>query len=308
MTDFPEETVTRMLSRFGIEAVDDLKPWPFPDLSNDLLAEFQYQDRGYLLKRRPVEQRGERSLFETQFIQKELHRLGIPVPVLWVSPDDETLLSGPDWEGDGKTYFEIQEKLPGSSFHLQETTALAAGRFLGTFHEAGSRIDTFLLNKGYWIRDFTKRREASVSGLGKLLRSTSLSGADTRLIEKLLERSSSFLSISARTWGLDHGNMCSNNLLSKDGAFFLIDIEEIGLGEVWGDIFPLLNEVPDVLTSVIHPLIEGYREGGGTLSREDLIAISDTFTMSYIEKVIGKSEAALEIPQILNRFEFIKDL
>ena len=144
MSNFPETTVESVLARFGIDKISQIEPWPFPSQSTDLLARFELEGKAFLLKRRIIEQRGERSLFETQYIQKELARLGIPVPALWEAPDGETLLSATDWETDRKVYFEIQEVLPGKPVDLNEDTAFHAGQFLAGFHLAGTKVDTFL--------------------------------------------------------------------------------------------------------------------------------------------------------------------
>ena len=309
MSDFPQQIAQTMLSRFGMDQAKHLQPWPFPDLSTDLLARFEHDEKCYFLKRRCIEQRGKRSLFETQFIQKELLKLGIPVPALWQAPNGETLLTGPDWEGDCQAYYEIQEMLPGKSFVLDKSNAFQAGQFLGRFHQAGAQIDTYLLNKGYWIKDFTSRRHKSVHRQKEQLHQCPfLSPTDTRLMEDMIDRTHNFLHISARTWGVYHGDLCSNNLLTTGTELFLIDFEEIGIGEIWGDISSLISEVPNIQIQIITPLLKGYRDGGGTLNTDDHLAIIDMLALNQINRAIQESDKAFDVSQLLESFQFIKDL
>ena len=309
MPDFPEQIALTMLSRFGIDKADDIEPWPFSDLSSDLLARFQDGEKCYFLKRRRIEQRGERSLFETQFIQKELLRMGFPVPALWEAPNGETLLPGLDWEEERKVYFEIQEMVPGRSFSLNENTAFHAGQFLGSFHQVGSRIDTFLLNKGYWIKDFTSRRSVVVNRLNEYLRrSQCLNETEERIIDEMIKRTYSFLRISARSWGLYHGDMGSNNLLTTDEGFYLIDMDEMGMGEVWGDIFSLNSEVPEINTSIIGSLLKGYRDGGGALNEDDLLAFTDILVLGRFGRAMKESDTALDVSGLLENLQFIRDV
>ena len=82
MPDFPHKIVDEILTRFGIDHPEDIQPWPYSGKSDDLLAGFTFRDQRYFLKRRWVEQRGERSLFETQYVLKELLAHGIPATPL----------------------------------------------------------------------------------------------------------------------------------------------------------------------------------------------------------------------------------
>ena len=131
MPPFPEQIVQTTLSRFGIEDVEDLQPWLFGP--SDILARFSVNDRAYVLKGRHVEQRGERSLFETQYIQKELLKLRVPVAPFWCAPNGETLLKGVDWKEDGTLYYEIQAVLPGEFFVSNKNTARQAGHVVRSF-------------------------------------------------------------------------------------------------------------------------------------------------------------------------------
>ncbi len=298
-----------MLSRFGIDKADDLQPWPFPNLSSDLLVRFQVGEEYYFLKRRHIEQRGERSLFETQFIQKELLSMGIPVPVLWEAPSGDTLLPGPDWEEERKVYFEIQEMVPGKSLVLNENTAFQAGHFLGNLHRVSSRIDTFLLNKGYWIKDFTSRRSVGANRLYEYLhRSKFLNGTEARIISDMIERTYSFLRISACTWGIYHGDMCTNNLLTTDEGFFLVDLDEMGIGEVRGDILSLISEVSELNTSIIGFLLKGYRDGGGALNEDDLVAITEALVLNRFRRAMEESDTTLNVSGLIENLQFIRDL
>ena len=76
MPPYPAAVVQDVLTRFGIENPAKLKAWPFGPF--DIIAAFEYCNTRYLLKGRHVEQRGVKSLFQTQDIQKQLLRLGFP--------------------------------------------------------------------------------------------------------------------------------------------------------------------------------------------------------------------------------------
>ena len=238
------------------------------------------------MKKRPIEQRGRRSLLETQYVQKELLGKGFPVPVLWEDPDGNNLLWGTDGASDEFAGFEVQQMLEGDRPHLSEATAEPIGHLLGRFHQAGREIETYLLNKGYWIRDFTVRRQDSLDRMHECLDRSGVSRSDARIIEGIIERTSSFLSISSRTWGLYHGDMCCNNLISTAEGYFMVDMDEVGLGEVWGDLLSLSSEAQDDDLAILCSLLEGYRAGGGTLVEEDLVAISDAIVLGKFRKAV----------------------
>lgn len=87
MPPFPEQTVHAMLKRFGMEEACDLQPWPYGPY--DILAAFSFRGTGYLLKARIFEHRGERSLYETHYIQERLLALGLSLASYYSAPGGE---------------------------------------------------------------------------------------------------------------------------------------------------------------------------------------------------------------------------
>jgi len=294
MPPFPEPIVKKMLLRFGIEDVEDLQPWPFGPF--DILAQFSVNDRAYVLKGRHVEQRGERSLCETQYIQKELLKLRVPVAPFWSAPNGETLLKGSDWKEDGELYYEIQAVLPGEFFVLNKNTARQAGACIAQFHQAGQEIDTFLLNKMFWIKDFTTRRYDRFKRLREQI-STYLSGDEIRLADAMFERLTNAAWRDSLTWRLIHGDMSSNNLLIGDRPW-IVDLDEVGLGEVVDDLGHFLREVPRHDPGIIEDVLRGYLDAGGDLNEADLQEISDGFVVGGLEDCVGKADG-----QVLELFD-----
>ena len=187
---------------------------PLLNESDDLLAGFTYRDQRFFLKRRWIEQRGERSLFETQYVLKQLLKQGFPATTLWSSPEGETLIKGPDWEEEREVYYEIQHRIFGSHFQLTAETAHDAGAFVARFHQAGERIDTFLLGKAYWTHDFIQKRFRFFESLLEQLRPRDgVTQNDIREVETRIDRHCSILWRKELTWGLAHGDLCANNLL-----------------------------------------------------------------------------------------------
>ena len=155
MPPFPAAIVQNVLARFEIENPARLKAWPFGPF--DIIAAFEYRNTRYLLKGRHVEQKGVKSLFQTQDIQKQLLRLGFPVSDFLANSSGETLVQGPDWQAEENIFYEIQTILPGVPFSPDTHTALLAGKLLGQLHLLGQKIHSDLLSKFYYIDTFVDR-------------------------------------------------------------------------------------------------------------------------------------------------------
>jgi len=178
-----------MLRQFGIDEHVELEQWPYPDKSADLVAGFEHEGKRYFLKRRHIEQRGERSLFETHYVLRELIRRGVPATSLRPAPNGETLLPGQDWEKDRIVYFEIQERVSGINLELSVANVHEVGAFVAQFHETGNEIDTFLLNKQYWTNDFIQKRFRTYEDLAHQLPDAShIAAADRSAILDRLNR------------------------------------------------------------------------------------------------------------------------
>ena len=148
MSQFPPDIVISILRQFGIDENVELEQWPYPDKSDDLVAGFEHEGKRYYLKRRHIEQRGERSLFETHYVLDELIKRGVPAPSLRPAPNGETMLPGPGWENKDRTfYYEIQERISGGNLELSTANAREEGEFVAQIQEAGNENDTYQLNK-----------------------------------------------------------------------------------------------------------------------------------------------------------------
>lgn len=306
--DFPHKVVDEILTRFGIDHAEDLEPWPHPDESDDLLAGFTFRDQWFFLKRRWIEQRGERSLFETQYVLKQLLKQGFPAATLWSSPDGETLIKGPDWEEEREVYYEIQHRIFGSHFQLTAETAHDAGAFVARFHRAGDRIDTFLLGKAYWTQTFIQRRFGGFEVLlERLSDRDDLDENDLREIQARFDRHCSIVWRKELTWGLAHGDLCANNLLISNGDFCLIDFEEIGRTEIAGEAANLMLDLPAFDETIMTELLRGYRSSGGNLNHADLTSIVDVRILGALNRALDEPAGEIDIPFLLDRFRFILD-
>ena len=172
MPPFPVAIVRDVLARFEIENPVKLEAWPFGPF--DILTAFEYRNTPYLLKGRHVEQRGVKSLFQTQDIQKQLLRLGFPVSDFLANTSGETLVKGPDWQNEGNIFYEIQSILSGVPFSSDTHTASLAGKLLGQLHFLGQEIHSDLLSKFYYIDTFVDRFLALKSSPCFLTRQRSL--------------------------------------------------------------------------------------------------------------------------------------
>jgi Ser/Thr protein kinase RdoA (MazF antagonist) len=308
MRELPNKLVNDALMRFGIDTPTDLVPWPYPVKSDDLLARFTFRGQEYFLKRRSIEQRGERSLFETQYILKELLKRGVAAPPLWESPNRETLINGTDWETNRQTYYEIQHHVPGTHLQLTKENAHAAGAFVSRFHQAGDQIDTFLLGKAYWTQTFMQRRFRWFKPLIQRLRDRKdITGESVRDIETRMHRHSDMTWRKKLTWGLTHGNLCSNNLLVSGDDCYLIDFEETGRAELADEAAILLTDLPGFDATITENLLRGYRDAGGSLSSDDLTSIVDGFIFGALDRLLKERDPSIDLAALAKRYSFVLD-
>ena len=308
MSDFPHQIFTNILNQFGIDSPSDVEPWPFPDASDELLAGFTVDEQRLYLKMRCIEQRGERSLFETQFALKELIKLGLPAAELWSSPSGETLIPGPDWEEDKKAYYEIQYHVEGDRYLIHADSAYDAGVFIAGFHRLGDGVDTYLLGKHHWTDTFIQRRFKWFDPLvEKLNARTNVLTVDQKVIVDRMQRHRDIVWRKGLTWRLIHGNMCANNLLRNKDEFCLIDFEEIGRSEVDGETIDLLLDLPAFDHTIAERLLQGYQAGGGELTHTDLLSIQDIFILGTVDRLLNDNARPIDIPAIILSFDFVLD-
>lgn len=232
MPPFPAAIVQNVLARFEIENPARLKAWPFGPF--DIIAAFEYRNTPYLLKGRHVEQRGVKSLFQTQDIQKQLLRLGFPVSDFIANSSGETLAQGPDWQNEENIFYEIQTILPGVPFSPDTHTALLAGKLLGQLHLIGQEIHSDLLSKFYYIDTFVDRlpNQLQIS----LQDDRDLQRGESQKIKDSISRLSDASTRSSLTHRLTHGDFTPDNLLMNQNQLFLIDNDELGFGAAAVDI------------------------------------------------------------------------
>ena len=308
MPEFPEKIFTDILSRFGIDNPADIEPWPYLEQSDDLVAGFELDGQRLLLKRRHIEQRGERSLFETHFALKELIKLGLPAPELWSSPSGETLIPGVDWEEDKKAYYEIQHHVEGDPYLIELDSAYDAGIFLAGFHRLGDQVDTYLLGKHHWTDTFIHRRFRWFDPIvEKLNARTDVPSVDRQTILDRMHRHRDIVWRKGLTWRLVHGNLCANNLLRNGDGFCLIDFEEIGRSEVDGETIDLLLDLAEFDQPITEKLLRGYQAGGGELTQTDLTSIQDILIISRLHCLLGENAENIDIPSLIARFDFLLD-
>jgi Ser/Thr protein kinase RdoA (MazF antagonist) len=306
MPPFPDQIVHTMLSHFGIEEVNDLKPWPYGPF--DILAAFSFQDIGYLLKVRYFEHRGERSLFETHYIQKKLLELGLPVAPLFAAPDGETLLKGPDWQDEGEAYYEIQEILPGQFLVPNEDTLKQAGELAANLHETGSRVDTFLLEKSEY-RDYFMKNLMGVPHQrfkAQIEESQSLSPQEAIQLEQVFDCRRNPTWKGELNLFLIHGNFCPDNVLVNGEQTFLIDFEEVGLGEVSDDLCSLILNGPELEIPMIQAFLNAYQDGGGVLFGDDRLILYSNLVRRDLRKHVDNSDP-FKVSEVFDKFSFLKE-
>ena len=109
------------------------------------------------------------------------------------------------------------------------------------------------------------------------------------------------------TWGLAHGDLCANNLLVSNGGFCLIDFEEIGRTEIAGEAVNLMLDLPAFDATIMTELLSGYRSGRGNLNHADLTSIVDVRILGALNRSLEEPSAEIDIPALIDRFQFILD-
>lgn len=268
---FPAAIVRDVLTRFGIENPVKLEEWPFGPF--DIIAAFEYRNTPYLLKGRHVEQRGVKSLFQTQDIQKQLLRLDFPVPDLLANSSGETLIEGPDWQDEENIFYEIQTILPGVLFSPDTHTALLAGKLLGQLHLLGQEIHSDLLSKFYYIDVFVDRFPNQLQI--PLQDDRDLQRGESQEIKDSISRLSDASTRSSLTHRLTHGDFTPDNLLMNQNELFLIDNDELGFGAAAVDVAWGLTYLFGLNIGLGQIFLSEYRKHVPEFSESDLLAVKD---------------------------------
>ena len=271
MPPFPAAIVQNVLARFEIENPARLKAWPFGPF--DIIAAFEYRNTPYLLKGRHIEQRGVKSLFQTQDIQKQLLRLGFPVSDFIANSSGETLAQGPDWQNEENIFYEIQTILPGVPFSPDTHTALLAGKLLGQLHLLGQKIHTDLLSKFYYIDTFVDRSPNQLQAF--LQDDRNLQSGESQEIKNSISRLSDTSTRSSLTHRLTHGDFTPDNLLMNQNQLFLIDNDELGFGVAAVDIAWGLTYLFGLNIGLGHIFLNEYRKHIPEFAESDLLAVKD---------------------------------
>ena len=271
MPPYPAAVVQDVLTRFEIENPVRLKAWPFGPF--DIIAAFEYRNTRYLLKGRHVEQRGAKSLFQTQDIQKQLLRLGFPVSDFLANSSGETLVQGPDWQDEENIFYEIQSILPGVPFSPDTHTALLAGKLLGQLHLIGQEIHSDLLSKFYYIDTFVDRFPNRLQAV--LQDGRSLQRGESQEIQDSISRLSDASTRSSLTHRLTHGDFTPDNLLMYQNELFLIDNDELGFGVAAVDVAWGLTHLFDLNIKLGQIFLTEYRKHVPEFAESDLQAVKD---------------------------------
>ena len=271
MPPFPAAIVQNVLARFEIENPARLKAWPFGPF--DIIAAFEYRNTPYLLKGRHIEQRGVKSLFQTQDIQKQLLRLGFPVSDFIANSSGETLAQGPDWQNEENIFYEIQTILPGVPFSPDTHTALLAGKLLGQLHLIGQEIHSDLLSKFYYIDTFVDRfpNQLQIS----LQDDRDLQRGESQEIKDSISRLSDASTRSSLTHRLTHGDFTPDNLLMNQNQLFLIDNDELGFGVAAVDIAWGLTYLFGLNIGLGQIFLNEYIKQVPEFAENDLLAVKD---------------------------------
>lgn len=301
---FPDQIVQLMLSRFGVEEVGDLKPWPYGPV--EILATFSSGATGYLLRSRYFEHRGERSLFETHYIQKKLLELGLPVAPLYTAPSGETLLKGPNWQGEGVAHYEIVEVLPGQILVPNENTVRQAGALAANLHQTGSQVDTFLLEKSAY-RDYFMQ---NLMGVPSQLLKDHIEAAQSLTSQEAIRLEQVFDCRKNPAWkgnlnlSLIHGNFCPNNVLVNGDKAYLIDFEEVGLGEASDDLYAFMLDDPELEIPMIQVFLKAYQEAGGVLLGDDRIKLYSSLTVRAFKNHVDNADP-FRVSEVFDKFSFL---
>ena len=271
MPPYPAAVVQDVLTRFEIENPVRLKAWPFGPF--DIIAAFEYRNTPYLLKGRHVEQRGVKSLFQTQDIQKQLLRLGFPVSDFIANSSGETLIQGPDWQDEGNIFYEIQSILPGAPFSPDTHTALLAGKLLGQLGLLGQEIHSDLLSKFYDIDTFVDRFPNQLQAV--LQGGRSLQRGESQEIKDSISRLSDASTRSSLTHRLTHGDFTPGNLLMYQNELFLIDNDELGFGTAAVDVAWGLTYLFGLNIGLGQIFLDEYRKHVPEFAESDLLAVKD---------------------------------
>ncbi|MCY3868510.1 MAG: phosphotransferase [Gemmatimonadetes bacterium] len=271
MPPFPAAVVRDVLTRFGIENPVRLKAWPFGPF--DILAAFEYRSTPYLLKGRHIEQRGVKSLYKTQDIQKQLLQLGFPVSDFMANSSGETLVQGSDWQNEENIFYEIQIILPGVPFSPDTHTALLAGKLLGQLHLLGQKIHSDLLSKFYYIDTFVDRSPNQLQAF--LQDDRDLQSGESQEIKNSISRLSDTSTRSSLTHRLTHGDFTPDNLLMNQDELFLIDNDELGFGTAAVDVAWGLTYLFGLDIKLGHIFLSEYRKHTPEFAESDLLAVKD---------------------------------
>ena len=271
MPPFPAAVVRDVLTRFEIENPARLKAWPFGPF--DIIATFEYRNTPYLLKGRHVEQRGVKSLFQTQDIQKQLLQLGFPVSDFIANSSGETLVEGPDWQNEKNIFYEIQTILPGVPFSPDTRTASLSGKLLGQLHLLGQEIQSDLLSKFYYIDTFVSRLPNLLQAF--LQDGQSLQRGESQEIQDSISRLSDTSTRSSLTHRLTHGDFTPDNLLVNQDELFLIDNDEFGFGVAAVDIAWGLTYLFGLNIGLGQIFLNEYRKHIPEFAENDLLAVKD---------------------------------
>ena len=271
MPPFPAAVVRDVLTRFEIENPARLKAWPFGPF--DIIAAFEYRNTPYLLKGRHVEQRGVKSLYQTQDIQKQLLQLGFPVSDFIANSSGETLVEGPDWQDERNIFYEIQTILPGVPFSPDTHTALLAGKLLGQLHRLGQEIQSDLLSKFYYIDTFVDRFPNQLQAV--LQDDRDLQRGESQEIQDSISRLSDTSIRSSLTHCLTHGDFTPDNLLMNQNELFLIDNDELGFGVAAIDVAWGLTYLFGLNIKLGQIFLNEYRNHIPEFSESDLVAVKD---------------------------------
>ena len=302
---YPDDVVRSVLREFGIPRPDDLRPWPFG--ASDVLASFTNDGRGCALKGRFVEQRGTKAVHETQNIQLALRRLGLPLADLLPAPNGETLIPGPDWEGLGETYYyEIQEILHGAPPALDENTAYRMGVLTARLHLAGLEVDTHLLNKSLYIKDFIIRGFEREAAFRQRIKDCGLfSSEDISQVTSLLDRNRDLEWRSRVQWSVIHGDLCCENMMADGSELSLIDMDEAGIGPITSDLGDFVFNLEDLELTLFRSFLAGYREHGGFLGEAEKADVVDMLVRTKVSEYLEAGHRAESVAELFGRFESV---
>lgn len=298
MPPFPAAVVRDVLARFEIENPARLKAWPFGPF--DIIAAFEYRNTPYLLKGRHVEQRGVKSLYQTQDMQKQLLQLGFPVSDFIANSFGETLVEGPDWQDEGNIFYEIQTILPGVPFSSDTHTASLSGKLLGQLHLLGQEIQSDLLSKFYYIDTFVSRFPNQLQVV--LQNNRDLQRGESLEIKDAITRLSDASTRSSLTHRLTHGDFTPDNLLMNQDELFLIDNDELGFGAAAVDVAWGLTYLFGLNIGLGQTFLNEYGNHVPEFAESDLLAVKD-----YLLALNIHAYNVSELLEILHTLLLFKD-